>query len=224
MRYLYYYDDEICRVPGYSEADGEWLTAVKANPAQIAFYIDGATYYIPARASKSTETLVYTSPTSKYYFTNDDRESFGYTSKLAFRKNGTLYYCGELYRKLVSGIPAGTYTPSVFESLIKKYISVNSYRKVSAAFSVKVNNQEVTVAAGKPVYYMDNASSGAAYYSTAVNFSGSYMTLGSCFNILTSHPSNGFLSNKVYIVSSKIPYFSRYADYNITLLNDIIFT
>lgn len=116
----------------------------------------------------------------------------------------------------------------MFESLIKRYISVNSYRNVSAAFSVRVNNQEVTVAAGKPVYYMDNASSGADTYSTSVNFSGSYMTTGRCFNVLTSYPSNGFLSNKVYIVSakisSKIPYFSRYADYNITLLNDIIFT
>ena len=50
-------------------------------------------------------------------------------------------------------IPAGTYTPSAFENLIKSFISQNGSRTVSNSFSVEVNGQTYSVPAGRAIYY-----------------------------------------------------------------------
>ena len=50
-------------------------------------------------------------------------------------------------------IPAGTYTPSAFENLIKSFISQNGSRTVSNSFSVEVNGQTYSVPSGRAIYY-----------------------------------------------------------------------
>lgn len=50
-------------------------------------------------------------------------------------------------------IPAGTYSPSTFENLIRSFISNNGSRTVSNSFSVVVNGQTYSVPAGRAIYY-----------------------------------------------------------------------
>lgn len=50
-------------------------------------------------------------------------------------------------------IPAGTYTTSAFENLIRSFISNNGSRAVSNSFSVEVNGQTYSVSASSSIYY-----------------------------------------------------------------------
>lgn len=50
-------------------------------------------------------------------------------------------------------IPAGTYTPSAFENLIRSFISQNGSRRVNNSFSVEVNGQTYRVSTGSSIYY-----------------------------------------------------------------------
>ena len=72
---------------------------------------------------------------------------------IAFRKDGKTYYCAKSVTKESYDIPAGTYTPSAFENLIKSFISQNGSRTVSNSFSVEVNGQTYSVPAGRAIYY-----------------------------------------------------------------------
>ena len=119
-------------------------------------------------------------------------------------------------------IPAGTYSPSTFKSLIDNYISPNNgSRKVSNSFTATVNGQTITVNANTTIYNENNASSGSSVLSYAVNFSGSYLNAGDCF---TSGVAYSFTNNKVYITQSKgISYFSNYRNYYITISTGIKF-
>ena len=54
-------------------------------------------------------------------------------------------------------IPAGTYSPSTFKSLIDNYISPNNgSRKVSNSFTATVNGQTITVNANTTIYNENN--------------------------------------------------------------------
>lgn len=55
-------------------------------------------------------------------------------------------------------IPAGTYSPSVFESMISNFISVNGSRTVANSFTATVNNQTIEVNAGDNIYYVEGGS------------------------------------------------------------------
>lgn len=50
-------------------------------------------------------------------------------------------------------IPAGTYSPSAFENLIRSFISNNGSRAVSNSFSVEVSRQTYRVSSGSSIYY-----------------------------------------------------------------------
>ena len=50
-------------------------------------------------------------------------------------------------------IPAGTYSPSKFDSLIQSFISKNGSRIVKNSFSVEVNGQTYSVSSGSSIYY-----------------------------------------------------------------------
>ena len=50
-------------------------------------------------------------------------------------------------------IPAGTYSPELFENLITSFISNNGSRTVKNSFSVTVNGQTYSVSAGHGVFY-----------------------------------------------------------------------
>ena len=119
-------------------------------------------------------------------------------------------------------IPAGTYSPSKFKSLIDSYISSNNgSRTVSNSFSVTVDGQTITVNANTTIYNENNASSGSSVLTYGVNFSGSYLNAGSCFQSGVAH---SFTNNKVYITQSRgISYFANYYQYNITISTGIKF-
>ena len=60
-------------------------------------------------------------------------------------------------------IPAGTYTPSAFENLIKSFISRNGSRTVKNNFSVEVNGQTYKVSSGHGIYYTYQYSGSARF-------------------------------------------------------------
>ena len=138
--------------------------------------------------------------------------------------NNTKYVVPNIKAKIVQlyDIPAGTYTPSTFKSLIDSYISPNNgSRRVSNSFTATVNNQTITVSANTTIYNENNASSGSSVLTYGVNFSGSYLVPGNCFGDDTAH---SFTNNKVYITQSKgISYFANYMYYNITISTGIKF-
>lgn len=193
----------------------EHITALKNAPARLVCKKGDYTCGVAAVPSKS-KTLIYTGDDWRYYCTPPSHT-------IAFRKNNTTYYCGDLSREVIEtySIPAGTYSPSAFENLIKSYINVNSYRTCSNAFTVKVNNQTVSVASGTKVYYSNNASSGLSSVARVVSFSGS----AGAFNAGQANATSGFSTYKMYTVNGgSISYFNQYANYNITVKVGINFT
>ena len=112
-------------------------------------------------------------------------------------------------------IPAGTYTPSAFKSLIDKYIPVSGSgnRMTSNSFTVTVNSQTITVNANTLIYNVNNASSGTSILTYGVNFSGRDKWVGAVFDGSTA---KSFTDNKVYITQSQgISWFDKYMNYNI---------
>ena len=118
-------------------------------------------------------------------------------------------------------IPAGTYSPSAFKSLIDKYIYTNGSRRVANSFIVTVNGQSVAVTRNLQIWNQNNESSGWSVLTYGVNFSGSYMNAGNAFSGDTAH---SFSRNKVYITQSRgISYFASYMYTNITVETGIKF-
>ena len=65
------------------------------------------------------------------------------------------------------------------------------------------------------------SGSGWSVLTYGVNFSGSYMNAGTCFQ---AGVANSFTRDKVYITQSRgISYFERYMYYNITISTGIKF-
>ena len=85
--------------------------------------------------------------------------------------NNTKYVVPNIKAKIVQlyDIPAGTYSPSAFENLIKSFISQNGSRTVSNSFSVEVNGQTYSVPAGRAICYTYQYSGEARF----VSFNGS---------------------------------------------------
>ena len=182
---------------------------------QLAFRYNGTTYYVPAMSTQGTKVLGGTFNGSSWYYDTS-------SPTIAFRKNGKTYYCSKSLTTERYDIPAGTYSPSTFKSLIDSYISPNNgSRRVANSFIVTVNGQSVAVTENITIYNENNASSGSSTLTYGVNFSGSYMNAGNCFQ---SGVANSFSRNKVYITQSKgISYFDRYMYYNITISTGIKF-
>ena len=188
------------------------FTSVPFSP-KLGYYYNGTKWYYP---------LIQ--PTSKLtwggYVYSYDR-SVGDTFGIGL--SGTKYV---VPNKRVSAatydIPAGTYSPSTFKSLIDNYISSNNgSRRVANSFNVTVNGQTITVNANTTIYNENNDSSGWSVLTYGVNFSGSYLEPGNCFQAGVAH---SFSRNKVYITQSRgISYFERYYQYNITISTGIKF-
>ena len=78
--------------------------------------------------------------------------------------NGTKYVVPNKRVSAVTyDIPAGTYSPSKFESLIGSFISNNGSRRVNNSFSVEVNGQTYSVSSGSSIYYTYQYSGGARF-------------------------------------------------------------
>lgn len=67
-------------------------------------------------------------------------------------------------------IPAGTYDPDTFATLIASYISQNGSRTVANSFTATVNSQTINVAAGTPLTYTYQYSGSAKF----VGFNGDF--------------------------------------------------
>ena len=125
-----------------NKALGPW-TSVPTSP-KLAYYDGIRRLYYPL--IKPTSTLTW----NGYIYSYD--KSVGDTFGIAL--DNTKYV---VPNKRVSAhnydIPAGTYTPSTFENLIKSFISNNGSRTVSNSFSVTVNGQTYSVPSGRAIYY-----------------------------------------------------------------------
>ena len=181
---------------------------------QLAFRHSGNTYYVPAMSTQGTKVFGGTFNGESWYYDTS-------SPTIAFRKNGKTYYCSKSLTTESYDIPAGVYSPSAFKNLIDNYISQNGSRRVSNSFTATVNGQTITVNANTTIYNENNESSGWSVLTYGVNFSGSYLNAGNCFNSSTAH---SFSRNKVYITQSKgISYFDNYMHYYISVETGIKF-
>lgn len=103
--------------------------------------------------TKSYQMLVLPDKTVTY-----NNKIYSYTKgtapSFAVRYNGQTYYTPNTVKQ-AHDIPAGSYDPTTFLSIIRNFISANGNRIVSNAFTVTVNNQEYSVPAGRYVYYTE---------------------------------------------------------------------
>ena len=194
-----------------NKALGPW-TSVPFSP-KLVYYYNGTKWYYPL----ITPTSILTWGGYKYSYDKSVGDTFGISL------SNTKYVVPNKRVSAVNyDIPAGTYSPSTFKSLIDNYIYTNGSRRVSNSFNVTVNGQTITVNANTTIYSVNNESSGSSTLSYGVNFSGRYMNTGNAFSGGTAH---SFIDNKVYITQSKgISYFERYMYYNITISTGIKFT
>ena len=193
-----------------NKALGPW-TSVPFSP-KLVYYYNGTKWYYPL--IKQNATLTW----GGYIYSYD--RSVGDTFGVGL--SGTKYVVPN--KRVQAGnydIPAGTYSPSTFKSLIDNYISQNGSRRVSNTFKATVNGQTITVNANTTIYNANNESSGWSVLTYGVDFSGSYTNAGNAFS---SGTANSFINNKVYVTQSRgISYFDRYMYYNITISTGIKF-
>lgn len=111
---------------------------------RLVYYYNGTKYYYPL--IKPTSTLTW----NDYIYSYD--KSVGDTFGIGL--SNTKYV---VPNKRVSAvkydIPAGTYSPSTFENLIKSFIAQNGSRIVYNSFSVEVNGQTYNVPEYRSIYY-----------------------------------------------------------------------
>ena len=195
-----------------NKAEGPFTQPV-TSPS-LVYYVNGKKYYYPLIKPDGSFRF------SSFIFSYD--RSAGDTFGIAL--NNTKYVVPNKRQPIaaVYDIPAGTYSPSKFKSLIDSYISPNNgSRRVSNSFKATVNGQTITVNANTTIYNENNESSGSSVLSYGVNFSGEYLVPGNCFGVGIAY---NFIDNKVYVTQSRgIPYFGNYRNYNITISTGIKF-
>ena len=126
-----------------NKAEGPFTQPV-TSPS-LVYYDNGKKWYYPL--IKPTDSFRF----SNFIFSYD--RSAGDTFGIGL--SNTKYVVPNVRRPIAGSydIPAGTYSPSKFESLIQSFISKNGSRIVSNSFSVTVNGQTYSVPAGRKVYY-----------------------------------------------------------------------
>lgn len=127
-------------------------------------------------------------------------------------ENITLY---AIWKK-TNNIPAGTYTPNAFQTLISQFIAENGSRTLAKELTATVNNQTITINSGSSIYYRKVYSNQVA----VVGF-GTYSEDISPTGIIAS---SGFSSYQTYVVSSSTTTggFGNFGSFSITI-TDIIF-
>ena len=110
----------------------------------LVYYYSGTKYYYPL--IKPTNTLTW----NGYIYSYD--KSIGDTFGIGL--SNTKYVVPNKRTVAVTyDIPAGTYSPSTFENLIKSFIAQNGSRIVYNSFSVEVNGQTYSVPKYRSIYY-----------------------------------------------------------------------
>ena len=193
-----------------NKALGPW-TSVPFSP-KLVYYYNGTKWYYPL----ITPTSILTWDGYKYSYDRSVGDTFGISL------SNTKYVVPNKRVSAVNyDIPAGTYSPSAFKSLIDKFIYTNGSRRVANSFIVTVNGQSVAVTRNLQIWNQNNESSGWSVLTYGVNFSGSYLEPGNCFGSGTAH---SFSRNKVYITQSRgISYFENYMHYYISVETGIKF-
>lgn len=113
-------------------------------------------------------------------------------------------------------IPAGTYSPSTFENMIRNFISNNGSRKVSNSFSVVVNGQTYNVPSGRAICYTYQYSGKGRF----VTFSGSQRG-GTAFQLPSAFTNYGVYCTYWSYTSVQ---GTTYYNYNIKVNNGIKFS
>ena len=193
-----------------NKALGPW-TSVPFSP-KLAYYYNGTKWYYPLITPGSTLTW----DGYKYSYDRSVGDTFG------VGLSNTKYVVPNKRVSAVNyDIPAGTYSPSAFKSLIDKFIYTNGSRRVANSFIVTVNGQSVAVTKNLQIWNQNNESSGWSVLTYGVNFSGEYLNAGNCFQAGVAH---SFSRNKVYITQSRgISYFENYMHYYISVETGIKF-
>ena len=140
-----------------NKALGPW-TSVPFSP-KLGYYYNGTKWYYPL----ITPTSILTWDGYKYSYDRSVGDTFGISL------SNTKYVVPN--KRVFAGnydIPAGTYSPSRFESLIESFISKNGSRAVKNSFSVVVNGQTYNVSANSSIYYTYQYGGQATF----VSFSG----------------------------------------------------
>ena len=116
----------------------------KLTSPGLVYYYSGTKWYYPL----ITPTGSFTYQGYVYSYDRSVGDTFGISL------SNTKYVVPNKRVSAVNyDIPAGTYTPSAFENLIKSFISQNGIRAVSNSFSVVVNGQTYSVSSGSGIYY-----------------------------------------------------------------------
>ena len=126
-----------------NKAEGPFTQPV-TSPS-LVYYDSGRKWYYPL--IKPTDSFRY----SGFVFSYD--RSAGDTFGISL--SNTKYVVPNKRQPIaaVYDIPAGTYSPSTFDNLIRSFISNNGSRAVKNSFSVEVNGQTYRVSANSSIYY-----------------------------------------------------------------------
>ena len=178
---------------------------------------DGGECSIPAMSTQGSKVYagLDSNGSQVYYDTS--------SPTIAFVKGGKTYYCAkDVTKEIPADIPAGTYTPSNFKSLVTSFTgsTSGSYRTLANAVSVTVNGQTLSLSSGTKIYFVSLGSS--PWHAQAIGFGVNYFQAASC------QSGNGFSQYKAYIVlaqptatvTSDICFnrvFATYEAYNITV-------
>lgn len=156
---------------------------------------DGTTYYTPLLTERSQNIGVFKYDAS---FPTE-----------CVRYDGVTYYSAKS-RAVIPSIPAGTYTPSSFESQIANYISLGGSRTLAQDCVVRVANQSVTISKGNSIY------------RSQVSSHGTWRVVG--FNTITNNyagVTREFYKNRCYMVYDSNN--TSYLNYSITVVTPIYF-
>ena len=192
----------------------------KLTSPGLAYYYNGTKWYYPL----ITPTGSFTYQGYIYSYDRSVGDTFGISLS-----NTKYVVPNKRVAAVTYDIPAGTYTPSAFKNLIQKFISNNGSRAVSNSFSVTVNGQTLSLAAGTTIHYTTQGSS--PWYAKAVGFGERYFQVASCVDKI------GFTNYKSYIVETSnsnsnatgvcaVSFniaFRYYASFNITVTTGIKF-
>ena len=116
----------------------------KLTSPGLVYYYSGTKWYYPL----ITPTGSFTYQGYVYSYDRSVGDTFGISL------SNTKYVVPNKRVSAVNyDIPAGTYSPSSFESLIESFISRNGSRTVKNSFSVVVNGQTYSVSSGSSIYF-----------------------------------------------------------------------
>ena len=129
------------------------FTSVPFSP-KLVYYYNGTKWYYPL--IKPTSTLTW----DGYVYSYD--KSVGDTFGIGL-SNTKYVVPNKRVADVKYDIPAGIYSPSTFENLIKSFIAQNGSRIVYNSFSVEVNGQTYNVPSYRRIYYTYQYSGQATF-------------------------------------------------------------